>query len=416
MKLMRAKDEYAIGAEANGIQPKNVRHQVVQRLCELVLRLCEGNELVVVKAAAGTKAQDTAEQEVIHLSCQEKIDYCQGAIDEVQGLGERMQDERSALPVVQTQTGFADSVKRLQECIEALRFQQRAITAFQERIKWMETFEGKANDKLKKNIKDKIESLKNEKKALDTLNCTKNDLYAFSVERHQLYGLMYERARSEQQFTENLIQYDESNEAQKMQIANKYLSIFDHNLKEIFALTENSVELKFCRPGVDPCLGRRWKNSEVMNQVAICFQCLRSYNTDREVGLQALKKMFRSKIDDFMKNYGHDNHQAFNWLQNLVKEITSRATVAKSEEFAILHLVLEALCQQVGSAELRTGDIQAILQEEYEDVVSGRQDRRSDALNNSGVVSNGRTSLKANLILCHILVHLYLVIGTCISG
>lgn len=36
---------------------------------------------------------------------------------------------------------------------------------------------------------------------------------------------------------------------------------------------------------------------------------------------------------------------------------------------------------------------------------------RRDGLNNSGVISNG-TSLEANLILCHILVHVYLVIGT----
>jgi DNA repair ATPase RecN len=151
-----------------------------------------------VKAAAGAKVQGAAEKEVIHLSCQEKIDYCQGAIDEVQGLGDRMQDERSALPVAQAQTGFADSVKRLQECIETLRFQQKAIAAFQERIKWMETFEAKANDKLKSKIKEKIESLKNEKKTLDTLNCTKNDLYTLFVERYQLYRLMYERVRSEQ--------------------------------------------------------------------------------------------------------------------------------------------------------------------------------------------------------------------------
>lgn len=129
-----------------------------------------------------------------------------------------------------------------------------------------------------------------------------------------------------------------------MRIANNYLSIFDHNLKEIFALTQNSVELKFLKPGVDPLSGRRWKNSEVMNQVMLCFQCLRSYNADREVGLLALKKIFSSKIDDFMKSYGHDNHQAFNLLQNLVKEIVDKGDVAKSEEFAILHLVLEALC------------------------------------------------------------------------
>ena len=128
-----------------------------------------------------------------------------------------------------------------------------------------------------------------------------------------------------------------------MRIVNNYLSIFDHNLKEIFALTQNSVELKFLKPGADPLLGRRWKNSEVMNQVMLCFQCLRSYNADREVGLLALKKIFSSKIDDFMKNYG-DDHQAFNLLQNLVKEIVDKGDVAKSEEFAILHLVLEALC------------------------------------------------------------------------
>ena len=128
-----------------------------------------------------------------------------------------------------------------------------------------------------------------------------------------------------------------------MRIVNNYLSIFDHNLKEIFALTQNSVELKFLKPGADPLLGRRWKNSEVMNQVMLCFQCLRSYNADREVGLLALKKIFSSKIDDFMKNYG-DHHQAFNLLQNLVKEIVDKGDVAKSEEFAILHLVLEALC------------------------------------------------------------------------
>ena len=83
MKLMRAKDEHAIGAQgAGGAQRKHVRYQVVQRLCELVLRLCEGNDLVVVKTAAATKGQGATEQEVIHLSCQEKIDYCQGAIDE----------------------------------------------------------------------------------------------------------------------------------------------------------------------------------------------------------------------------------------------------------------------------------------------------------------------------------------------
>ena len=95
---MRAKDEHAIGAQGPGSgQQRHVRHQVVQRLCELVLRLCEGNELVIVKAAAGSKAQSGKEQEVIHLSCQEKIDYCQGAIDEAQSIGDKAIDDMSVL-------------------------------------------------------------------------------------------------------------------------------------------------------------------------------------------------------------------------------------------------------------------------------------------------------------------------------
>ena len=101
-----------------------------------------------------------------------------------------------------------------------------------------------------------------------------------------------------------------------MQIANNYLSIFDHNLNEISALTQNSVELKFYKAGTDQLLGRRWKNNDVMHQVILCYKCLRSYNADREVGQLALKKIFRMQIDDFMKNYGHDNHQAFKLLQN----------------------------------------------------------------------------------------------------
>ena len=35
-----------------------------------------------------------------------------------------------------------------------MRFQQKVIAAFQERIKWMETFEAKANDKLKSKIRE----------------------------------------------------------------------------------------------------------------------------------------------------------------------------------------------------------------------------------------------------------------------
>ena len=99
-----------------------------------------------------------------------------------------------------------------------------------------------------------------------------------------------------------------------------------------------------------------------------------------------------------------------------MKDIIDKGEVAKSEEFAVLHLVLEAICQQNDSVELRADDVREILEEMYEQVVSAHQKRRSDPLNASTVSSSGRISLEANLILCHILVHAYHTINIFIKN
>jgi len=56
------------------------------RLCEIVLKLCEDNEFGIYKLKTEEHGQRNQTQEAVHipLTCEEKITYCQLALDNLE--------------------------------------------------------------------------------------------------------------------------------------------------------------------------------------------------------------------------------------------------------------------------------------------------------------------------------------------
>lgn len=191
IKLMSERDRF-VNPQAPDHLKSDIRGQVKQRLCEIVLRLCQDNMLKLVKQVAGSSSSDNKKQsEVIHLTCAEKIGYCRLAIDQVQS-AVGIQDEYMHRP----QVNLTENVKQLQECIDTLRYQEKIIMAIQERTKELQQFESKANEKLKPKIKSKIDELRQQKTVLDSLNSKEGHLFDDYVKPLQLFKLMYENVKS----------------------------------------------------------------------------------------------------------------------------------------------------------------------------------------------------------------------------
>ena len=168
IKLMCDKDRF-VSPQASDIQKMETGNQIKQRLCQFVLRLCQDNSIKVVKPAASTTGSAAGAQktEVIHLTCQDKITYCKVTIDQM----EDSPDMQKYLMDHGAPVNFAENIRKLQDCVSTLSYQVKVIEAAQEKIKILEGFEAKSNDKLRVKLKARIEKLKQQKKALDTVNC-----------------------------------------------------------------------------------------------------------------------------------------------------------------------------------------------------------------------------------------------------
>ena len=87
IKLMSDKTMF-IKTNDTQAQKIEIRNKILQRLCEFVVRICKDNTFKVVQplppsvsTRSKTNSANTNQNEMIYLSCKDKIDYCQIVID-----------------------------------------------------------------------------------------------------------------------------------------------------------------------------------------------------------------------------------------------------------------------------------------------------------------------------------------------
>ena len=86
IKIMTNKDMF-VRQGTTEFKKAEIRNDILRRLCEFILRICLDNEITVVKSVDPSEdknKKDVKETQVILLSCQEKIQYCQFVIDQIQ--------------------------------------------------------------------------------------------------------------------------------------------------------------------------------------------------------------------------------------------------------------------------------------------------------------------------------------------